>query len=266
MGDSVYKSKNLTTDQMLFIKKIDELEIDFFLLNRIESDIGVQFKNLNEVLENLEQKGFLKRIEKGKYVRSIFNDPYVIGNLLIEESAIAYWSALHLHGLTPRFPNVIFLQSTKRKNNKRVFGVEYKFVFVSNRKFQGIIENGYGNLQYRITDINKTIVDCFDLPQYSGGFTELVQAFSSAKSNSRDLINYAESINNIAAIKRMGFLAELFNIDGSKQFIRWAKKQINSAYNLLDPGGLQEGEFNKDWNLRLNIDKERLISLVNEVF
>jgi predicted transcriptional regulator of viral defense system len=28
---------------------------------------------------------------------------------------------------------------------------------------------GYGNERFRITGIEKTLLDCFDLPQYSGG-------------------------------------------------------------------------------------------------
>ena len=66
----------------------------------------------------------------------------------------------------------------------------------------------YGSRSFRITDIEKTIVDCFDLPEHSGGLAELIRAFSSAKHNGEKMIDYIEAIANIGAIKRIGFLVE----------------------------------------------------------
>jgi predicted transcriptional regulator of viral defense system len=87
-------------------------------------------------------------------------------------------------------------------------------------KLIGIIDAGYGNHSFRITDIEKTFVDCFDLPQYSGGCEELIRAFNKAKLNGEKLINYSSEIGNNAVIKRMGFLAELLEKPGLKRFFR----------------------------------------------
>lgn len=65
-----------------------------------------------------------------------------------------------------------------------------------------------------MTDVEKTIIDCFDLPQYSGGYAELIRAFNHANLNSEKMITYCKAINNIAIIKRMGYLSELLNKKG----------------------------------------------------
>ena len=117
MADSVYISANLTRQQREFMKLLDEFEIDIFQFHEIEKKIKRKFDNLNEVLENLVNKEFLSRIEKGKFCRANFRDANVIGTFVAKESAVAYRSALNLHGLTEQFANTIFIQTTGRKKD-----------------------------------------------------------------------------------------------------------------------------------------------------
>ena len=171
---------------------------------------------------------------------------------------------MNLHGLTEQFPNTVFIQTPHKKSDKSIFGVNYKFVKISGSKRCGIIREGYGNYGYYITDVEKTVVDCFDLPQYSGGFAELIRAFADAQLSGDRMIQYCEAVNNIAATKRMGFLAELFEKKGLKSFVRYAKSKIREAYNPFDSQGANAGSFNAEWRLRLNISKEDLIEIAGK--
>lgn len=264
MADSVYISSNLTSAQLEFMKLLNEHEIDIFLLEEIESRLNQKFDNINEILENLVHKGILSRIERGKFCKSTFRDEKVIGTFVVKEGVVAYWTALNLHGLTEQFPNTVFIQTPHKKSDKSIFGVNYKFVKISGSKRCGIIREGYGNYGYYITDVEKTVVDCFDLPQYSGGFAELIRAFADAQLSGDRMIQYCEAVNNIAATKRMGFLAELFEKKGLKSFVRYAKSKIREAYNPFDSQGANAGSFNAEWRLRLNISKEDLIEIAGK--
>lgn len=266
MANSVYISENLTKAQLDFLKLLDDYEIRIFKFLEIEKLIGQKFENLNEVLENLVHKEMLTRIERGKFCRPNFRDEYVIGTFIVEDCAVGYWSALNLHGLTEQFSNTVFIQTTHKKNDKTVLGIPYKFVKVAPYKKTGITNNGYGNLQYPITDIEKTIVDCFDLLQYSGGYAELIRAVGLAIMDPNKLIAYCQTIKNIAVTKRIGFLVEFLNITGLEPFIDFAKKQVNNKYNLFDPQGLDEGEFVSEWRLRLNITREELLDISNKQY
>lgn len=266
MPGSTYISKNLTGEQLRLAKELSQMEIEWFRLEDLRKQFESQYENIQELVENLAHKGLLKRAERGVYFNANFNDTNVIGTLLVKRGAIAYWSALHQHGLVSRFPNTVFVQTTQRKKSKKVFNVSYKFVSVAERKFLGIKTKGYGNYQYKITDVDKTITDCFDQPQNSSGFDGLIQAFALARLNSQNLIEYCTAINNIAVIKRMGFLAELFQKQGTKGFIKWANKQVNLKYNLIDSGGMDEGEFVGKWKLRLNVSREELLNLATEIY
>ena len=131
-----------------------------------------------------------------------------------------------------------------------------KFVKVSENKYTGYITIGSGNHVFRISDIEKTLVDCFDLVQYSGGYAELIRAFSRHPSASQKLIEYTQAVNNISALKRMGFLAEMFPERKLDEFIAYARSKVNPRYNLFDPYGPDKGEFVIEWKLRLNINRE----------
>ena len=266
MADSVYISSNLTSAQLDFMKLLDEYEIDIFRFEEIESQIDTKFSNLNEVLENLVHKELLSRIEKGKFCKVNFRDEYTIGAFVAKMGAVAYWSALNLHDLTEQFPNTVFIQTPYRKNDKTIFGVNYKFVKITPKKRAGIIKEGHGNHSYAITDIEKTIVDCFDLPQHSGGYAELIRAFASAKLSADKMIEYCQVVNSQAVTKRIGYLAELLDKKGMKSFIRFAKDQLTQTYNPLDALGADTGKYNAEWKLKLNISETEILDIVNKQY
>jgi predicted transcriptional regulator of viral defense system len=266
MASSVYISANLTQRQLEFMRLLDESETDIFNFNEIEKKVKRKFDNLNEVLENLVHKKLLSRIERGKFCRANFRDANVIGTFVAKESAVAYWSALNLHGLTEQFANTIFIQSTHKKKDKIILGTPYKFIKITHSKRTGIDWNGFGSGKYPITNVEKTVIDCFDLPQYSGGYAELIRSLSQANLNADKMIIYCKAVNNIAVTKRIGFLSELLEKKTIQKFIDFAKGQVNEKYSLIDPQGSDKGEFVSDWKLRLNISRKGLLGIVNKQF
>lgn len=266
MADSVYKSTNVTKEQLQFLQLLDSYEISYFLMQNIENRINHQFKNLNEVLENLVDKQLINRIERGKYTKENYNNPYVLASFISNGGTVAYWSALHLHALTERFPNKIFIKTTTRKRTINLFGTAIQFITVKHQKNIGIIQNGYADNAYPITDIEMTMVDCFDQPRYAGDFENLIKAFANATLSPTKLITYTKAYNNIALTKRLGYLASLFHPIKLKSFISYAQKQVNKRYNLIDAGGFNEGEFNPLWKLRLNVPEQAILKMAQNQY
>jgi predicted transcriptional regulator of viral defense system len=261
-----YHTVNISREQQEFLKLLTDYEVDIFSISEIEKILNHKFGNLNPIAENLEDKGFLSRIEAGKYCRANFRDEKVIGCYISGNGVIAYWSALNYHGLTEQFPNIIFIQSTKSKKNKTIFGTTYKFITVIPSKFIGIRDEGFGTRTYRITDLEKTILDCFDHPQLSGGYAELIRAFNHATLDSQKMISYCNAINNISIIKRIGFLGEILKKEELEPFLNYAKKKVKLRYDLIDPMGINKGVFVREWRLRLNISKEEILDICNKLY
>ena len=252
-------TQNIIKTPESLLKLLDEYELDIFTEQLIQDLTGEDLHNWMPQLRTLIKHELINIIEKGKYCRHNFRDEFVIGNYLAKDGAIAYWSALNLHGLTEQISNTVFVQTTKIKNNKTVFGARYQFVKVKKEKIAGIEKTGYGNHSYYITDREKTIIDCFDLPEYGGEFPGIIRAFVVNEWDEENLIQYATQVNNVAAIKRMGYLAELFDLP-LKGFISFAKEKVTKTISLFDNGSKDEGIYRTKWGLRLNLKEEDILS------
>jgi len=267
MAKSTYISEYLNRTQIEFLQTLNDYEVEYFALGDIEDQLGLHVSNVSEVVENLTSKGFLQRIERGKYTRPNFKDPYVLGTFITPtRSAIAYWSALHLHGLTVRFPDRIYVKTTTRKKSKQIFGVNYQFVAVRQDRFVGIASSGYGDNKYPITDREMTLIDCFDQPRYAGGFPDLIRAFGLVQLDQDKLITYARALGNISLIKRMAYIIELIEIPRLRRFISFAQSQVNPRYVLFDPMGQEEGHFNNRWKLRMNVSEDAIHDMIDTAY
>lgn len=247
--------------QQGLLKILDDYELDIFTEEGFLNRTGTDLEKWMNPLRSLIRNGIIEIIEKGKYCRHNFRNEYVIAYYLAsKEGAIAYWSALNIHGLTEQITNTVFVQMTKVKHNKKVFNVPYQFIKVKKEKYIGIEKTGYGNHSFLITDREKTIIDCFDLPQYAGEFPGVIKAFIKNDWNEDKLIEYAKAVNNKAAIKRMGFIAQNFNLP-LDDFIEFAKSKVTKTISLLDNNLADEGTYVTEWGLRLNLTFDDLMGI-----
>ncbi|MDD1744997.1 MAG: type IV toxin-antitoxin system AbiEi family antitoxin domain-containing protein [Candidatus Methanoperedens sp.] len=182
---------------------------------------SLSHQSLKVMLSRMEKEGFVERIEKGKYLiiplgarkgRYTINE-FIIGSQFVKPAVIAYWSALNYHGLTEQIPNMVFIQTTSRKKEQRpeIFDVRYRIVRVTKQKFFGFEKVWIDDAAVQITDLEKTVVDCLDKPQYCGGIAEAAKALQ-GDLDIEKLKKYAMKIGNSAVIKRLGTLCEKIGI------------------------------------------------------
>ena len=235
---------------------------NIFTMDDAEKLSGINKNVLKVLLFRLESSGWIERIEKGKYMIIPLGEKkgeytlneYVIGSILVNPYAISYWSALNYHGFTEQIPRTVFIQTTSRKKNQNlsIFGLNYKIIKIKNSKFFGIDEIWMDDLWIRITDPEKTVVDCLDLQQYSGGIIEVAKAVKYGDLDYKKLAEYALRMNNSGVIRRLGYLCDMFQKVVDLPYV----KQRNYLY--LDPNMGKTGSKNSKWNLILNVDLEEL--------
>lgn len=246
--------------QLKLLDILDEHGYDIFSTDMLKGKLHE--KEIAQALRSLTNSGLLIRLERGKYRRKNFLDDFVIANFLAQDGGIAYWSALNYYGLTEQFPNIIFVQTALQKNyasgNPKI-----KFVKVNKRKLAGYSEQGWGNHKYKITDIEKTIVDCFDLPQHAGWFHEIVKAFNNANLSAVKLIRYCKIIDNLSAVKRLAYLTELLKKPKMGKFLDYAKSSLEKEYSFFETGGEKTGTYIKEWKLILNIPEDEILEIAN---
>lgn len=227
---------------------------------------------LRLTLHNLKKSKWVDRIEKGKYIiipleagpEGLYTEhEFVIASFLIDPYAISYWSALNFYGFTEQIPRTVYVSTTrkKRKREKEVFGITYKFIVLKETKFFGIQKIWVENKQINITNREKTIVDCLDHPEYCGGILEAAKGLWEGKENldPEKISHYAERMSNATIFKRLGFLSELLEIPWKKAYLKKWKERISKGYSLLDPTMPKKGKYDSKWKLRINIRERELI-------
>jgi len=226
---------------------------------------GVAPEVLWVMLSRMESRGWIERIEKGKYLivplgaekgRYTLHE-FVIASVLVEPCCIAYWSALNFHGLTEQMPRTVFVQTTARKKTSRqtVFGVDYCIVRVDGKKIFGTEKHWIEGTAVNVTDPEKTIVDCLDRPRHCGGIVEVAKALLGRPIDARKLIDYSKRINNSGVMRRLGFLADLLELDIDVPMV------TTRSYLPLDPSMPRLGGTNARWRLRINVDERELEGL-----
>ena len=227
-----------------------------FTLEQLHRQTGTPKSVLSVMLSRWEDRGFVERIERGKYLiiplesekgRYTLHE-FVIASHLVRPSAIAYWSALHYHGLTEQIPITVFVQTTarKKKNQLEVFGVDYRIVRVKPEKFFGFKREWIEETQVTVTDREKTLVDCLDRPEYAGGIVEIAKALENASLDRATLSRYARQIGNNAVVRRLGYLSERMGIPLNLPL------PTSRNYLLLDPTMPRQGENDPRWRLVIN--------------
>ena len=214
---------------------------------------------LKLVLHKLERAGWIERIERGKYLILPLEaekgkytlHEFVVGSSLVEPSAIAYWSALHFHGLTEQIPNVVFIQTVSRKRRRElvIFNTRYRVVRITERKFYGLETRWIDRFKVAVTDKEKTVIDCLDKPQYCGGIREAFKGLREESLKPEKLSKYLQRFKSGAVAKRLLYLTRLLG-----QEIEVPDALIKKGVVVLDPTMPRKGRV--DYKLRLLINLE----------
>jgi len=227
------------------------------------------------LLSKLERKRWLVRLVPGKYLivpleaglESIpMADRYVIAREVLDPLPyyISHYSAMELHQMTTQPVNPVYVTVPRQRAGRVIAGVEYRFVYANQRSFWGW-ETIWATdqEQVRVSDLEKTLLDCTVRPELCGGLAELAKGLWLRKNDLDEdrLTAYVQRLGHRAAAKRIGFLLETHDL-GRPETIAALQSFINRRYTLLDPTLPDEGPYRARWRLRVNLDPEELKAIV----
>jgi len=232
---------------------------------------GNRDNRLRKILFTLVKRGWLRRIEKGKYLILPFEagregewteHEFLIASQLIDPYYIGFRTALNYYGYTEQVSRTVFIVSTKRKLKPEleVSGVTYRFVCLNRSKFFGTTRITIDGSPVNISDREKTIIDCLDLQKYSGGFMEVAKAISLGRDelDFTRLAQWALRNGNAAVNKRLGYLLEKLGIKADKS-IGILREDIGSSYARLDTMSKSPGRYVQRWRVIVNIPEKELM-------
>jgi len=214
-------------------------------------------------INRLYKQGLIKRLKAGMYYinpldnQEFYPNPICIAAKLRPEAIISANTALKAHGLTSTNDYTIYV-SAKHPAKVRIDKYTYRVLKGYNFGIETIkYETGYGTQDIKITDIERTIIDCLRTRSIKG--TELIQIISEKKPeiNMRRIINYLERYEMPILYSKTGLILEACKAQakiGESELEKIRRKLTKKIYYFKERGirlTRPRYHYNKEWNIMI---------------
>ncbi len=176
-----------------------------------------QKKTLYNYLYAGLKKGYIKPIKRGLYyvafpageVSNIIQDPFLVVSKLAKDSVLAFHSALELHGAAYAHSQRVYFYSKTQTRRFELMGVEY--VPVQKKVTWGVTTLEREGHTIKLTDRERTVLDCIDVTDYAGGLEELIKSLDLFPSvDFKKVETYLKKADKLILYSKVGFLFENF--------------------------------------------------------
>lgn len=205
------------------------------------------------IIRDLLLFNYIKRVKHNLYVicniefKSVIADQYMIASKIKDDAYISYHSALEYYGVKNQVFYEVYVSTKKRFTNFEFEGISYKYV---NSKYD------FGIVQYdkvRITDKERTFIDCIDRTELSGGNEELIMCLELfGRLNGVKILEYLKKYKSSKLYAKVGFFLELYSEHyGIEQSIieKCRKKCVNKRLYFNEETKRMKSKYIKEWNL-----------------
>jgi predicted transcriptional regulator of viral defense system len=276
-GIQEHNSQKLSPEEARLVAKWESENKTTIRASDVQETLDCSIEYAHYLLHNLEQKNWLERVTSGLYQfiplsygypeRVPPSNSFIIGASLIKPYYFSYYTSNSHYGFTTQMPYTLFIATTKKKPEITWEGTTFKFITLSKRKFFGYKKEQIFDTQVLMAEPEKSLVDSFDKPKYTGGTEHLAGILWRAlpRVKQEKLVNYAIRMKSHSLIQRIGFLIDfLENEKLTKPFSQPLKDKLSEHVGkttiYLDSKKPKKGKLSKEWNIINNVPRERLLS------
>jgi Predicted transcriptional regulator len=207
-----------------------------------------------ELLRRYKQQGLISQVRRNLYVatdlvtKTSSASKYEIGSQINNSSYLSYHAALEYHGLAHQVFYEMQISSKERFNNFEYNGISY--VYSESKSDAGVITPPADTL-IRVTDLERTVLDCINQIDRSGGLEEMIECFALITYlNENKLLDYLKLFNKQAIYQKTGFLLSHFQKEMklSDVFFKFCKSKIGKSIRYLTDRQESNIYFN-EWQL-----------------
>jgi predicted transcriptional regulator of viral defense system len=234
-----------------YIEKLHVLKI--FELKDVMALTG-KMRSAQELLRNYKKKVLVVQVRRNLYAvtdlatKIILATKFEIGSHISPTSYISYHSALDYHGVAHQQFFTMYISSENRFNSFEFEGIQYNYC--KSNITEGV-ETPPMNSKVKVTDLERTVIDCLDRIDRAGGLEELMHCLAMINYLNEDkLINYLDVYNKAFLYKKAGFVLSKFQqgLKLSENFISFCHRKGAPHVKYLSDG-LESNIFHKTWNI-----------------
>ncbi len=220
-------------------------------------------ENMRKDIDRLIADGRVTEVADGLYATvnpvtgDIYSSRYEIAQAMFPGSYCAYHTALEYYGLTTQIFKDVQIVSKKPVKPVSVRGLDYAGVVMD---YEDGVDNVMNCSLLRITDKERTLVDCISRIDLCGGLDELKLAvYLYTGNDEKKLLKHLNHYNDGLLYKKAGYMFSKYKVDRmncgfkvrslSPGFFEACKQHMSGADDILVDSWKGPCVYNEEWKL-----------------
>ena len=234
-----------------YLEELHKLRI--FRLKDVETLVG-NLNSAKDLLQNYKKQRLICQVRRNLYVvtdlasKVSLANKFEIAGKISPTSYLSYQSALEFHGLAHQVFYDLWVSSSKRFNSFEFEGI--RFQYCESKSLSGVM-NVNSSPFIRVTNLERTVIDCIDKIERCGGLEELIQSISLISYLDQELLlNYLQEFNKQFLYQKVGFILEYFKQEMklSDNFFSICKHKSGKSTRYLTDR-IESIQYFKEWKL-----------------
>lgn len=176
---------------------------------------------------------------------------YELGSQITQDAYLSFHSALEYHGVVPQLLNEMSVVSKKPFSEFTLDGIHYSFV--RGKIDIGVYSPDFSSLIW-ITDLERTVVDCFDRVELAGGLIEFLRCLCLiVHLDEKKLLLYLEAYDRPMLYRKVGCILSFYQetVQISDDFFAYCKTKIGDGVYDECPFSVPRVHI-KEWRAHLS--------------
>lgn len=271
-------ARSLSRTEARVILALESEGVDEVSLEGIQARSGVSRSFARKLAHTLVGKGWLQRVGRGAYLLNPARhgpdtvadaDPLRVGAHLVRPYYFGFATAAELLNLLPQASRTYYVVSPVRSGFHVAHAAVFRRVHVAPRRFFGTQRLTRRGETLVVSDPERTVLDCLDRPEFSGGLGGVVRVLESA-SGRLDwgrVDRYLARLGRRSLARRLGYLAERLDLRAGPP-ARWVQRALPGPGEPYVPlGGPAEfgrtGPRDPRWRIVRNVPDPVLFAEVD---
>lgn len=231
------------------------LKLEVFNLEKAVQIVG-SVDAAKRLLERYVQKGFVKKVKRNLYYcvnlenKNSTVNRFVVGSNINPTTYLSHHTAFEYHGLAHQTFYEVYVASDKVFRNFEFEDITYKYV---KTYFVDGVMVPETKTNIRVTNIERTVIDCIKNIDLAGGTEELFQCLDSVLNlNNDSLLEYLKLYDIQFLYQKAGYIFERYkSVFGiSDEMIEACQRKVGEGVRYFDEDARKgNGVLIKKWNL-----------------
>jgi len=207
-----------------------------------------------ELLRRYKQIGLISQIRRNLYSandlanRTTLATKFEIASQITPSAYLSHHAALEYHGLANQVFYELYVSSEERFNNFEYEGISY--TYCQSGISLGVVNPPLDSM-VKVSNLERTVIDCIDSIGRSGGLEELVMCFSLITYiKEEQLLTYLNAYRKQFLFQKAGFILSYFQKEMklSDDFFKECRQKIGKSIRYLTDTS-NSNIYHKEWKL-----------------